>query len=107
MDDSKIVEKPKRIGISNLKTKKKSNKPEFGLYNPNSGVTVYYPADPDDPEEELFRINLQRVFCRRQDYIKAQKESQPQKPKAEEPEIINSETIPQEKLKFATRNEDE
>ena len=108
MDDSQIIEKPKkRVGISNLKTKKKSNKPEFGLYHPNSGIPAYFP-DPDAEPEDQFRINLSRVFCRRSDFIKAKLESQPHKPKAEEPDLINSgEPDLKIRTRIGTKNEEE
>ena len=115
LEDSIVVEKKtksSRVGISNLKTKKKSSRPEFGLYHPNSGIPVFYQSPDFDQEfEEDFRINISRVFCRRQDFIKAKLESQPHKQKTDEQDIINSgETInPDVKVRqrLGTRNEND
>ena len=74
LNDSVSFERKK--SFSNLKTKKKSNKPEFGLYHPNTGIPVFFSGPEFYQEyEEDFRINLSRVFCRRQDYIKSKLES--------------------------------
>ena len=68
----------RKKSFSNLKPKKKSTKPEFGLYHPNTGIPVFYQGPEFYQEyEEEFRINLSRVFCRRSDYIKSKLESQP------------------------------
>jgi hypothetical protein len=44
LDESGVFERKKsnRPGISNIKPKKKSNKPEFGLYHPNTGIPVFF-----------------------------------------------------------------
>jgi hypothetical protein len=61
-----------------LKTKKKINKVEFGLYHPYTGIPVfYYGPDFVGPDEEEFRIHPSKVFSRRSDQ-RSKIEPQPQ-----------------------------